>query len=110
MGSPRGGNLGLGVGGEFATEFDACGVPVRQRGAGLDEALEVLRVLSDGTHTTFDGRFTSVTDRKMRPGVRQKPFPRVSIAGCSDAALNRAARAGDAYEVAAGASSRGWTG
>ena len=34
-------NLGVGVGGEFVKEFEACGVPVNERGARTNEALEV---------------------------------------------------------------------
>jgi alkanesulfonate monooxygenase SsuD/methylene tetrahydromethanopterin reductase-like flavin-dependent oxidoreductase (luciferase family) len=34
--------LGVGVGGEYPNEFEACGVPVKQRGSRTDEALEVL--------------------------------------------------------------------
>ena len=34
--------MGVGVGGEFPPEFEACGVPVRQRGSRTDDALEVL--------------------------------------------------------------------
>ena len=41
-------NFGVGVGGEFPKEFEACGVPVKQRGARTNEALEVITRSVDG--------------------------------------------------------------
>ena len=38
-------NIGVGVGGEFAKEFEACGVPVHERGARTNVALEVMQRL-----------------------------------------------------------------
>src|SRR5882757_6192758 len=90
-------DLGLGVGGEFPAEFEACGVPVKERGARLDEALDVLRALGDGRRASFEGPFTRFTDGAIRPGSRQSPHPPIWIAGRSDAALNRAARRGDVW-------------
>ncbi|MGL1446768.1 LLM class flavin-dependent oxidoreductase, partial [Vibrio parahaemolyticus] len=49
--------FGVGVGGEFHKEFEACGVPVAERGARLDESLTVMRKLWSGTPATHDGRF-----------------------------------------------------
>src|SRR5437870_9841563 len=37
--------LGVGVGGEYPKEFDAVGVPVKERGARTDEAIRVLKAL-----------------------------------------------------------------
>ena len=39
--------LGVGVGGEFPHEFDAVGVPVSERGARTDEAIDIVRSLVD---------------------------------------------------------------
>ena len=33
-------HMGIGIGGEFPKEFEACGVPVNQRGSRSNEALE----------------------------------------------------------------------
>ena len=49
-------SLGVGVGGEFAKEFEACGVPVKERGARTNEALEVMKRLwteDDGLSPRF---------------------------------------------------------
>ena len=35
--------LGVGVGGEFPPEFEACGVPVNERGSRTNEGLQILR-------------------------------------------------------------------
>ena len=40
--------FGVGVGGEFHKEFEACGVPVAERGARLDESIAVMRKLWTG--------------------------------------------------------------
>ena len=49
-------SLGVGVGGEFPNEFAACGVPVNERGARTDDALEVITRTWSGTDVTYDGR------------------------------------------------------
>src|SRR5260370_21962044 len=38
-------NLGVGVGGDFAAEFEACGVPMAGRGRATDAALETMKRL-----------------------------------------------------------------
>ena len=45
-------NLGVGVGGEYPKEFEACGVPVNQRGPRTDESLDVMiRLLTEDNVT-----------------------------------------------------------
>ena len=53
-------SLGIGVGGEFPKEFDAVGVPVKERGARTDEALAVINKLLTEKDVHFDGRFTKL--------------------------------------------------
>ncbi len=88
-------HLGVGVGGEFAKEFEACGVPVGERGARTNEALEILEKLYADDNVEFDGQFTRL------PGVTLEPKPSspppVWISGRSDAALRRCARFGDGW-------------
>src|SRR2546421_4781434 len=48
--------FGVGVGGEFAKEFEASGVAVSERGARLEESLLVMRKLWSGKPATHDGR------------------------------------------------------
>jgi probable F420-dependent oxidoreductase len=80
------GRLVLGVGvGWLEAEFAALGVPYRQRGRRTDEAIAMLKALcgEDG------GEFL--------PKPVQRPHPPLWIGGRSDAAVRRAARAGDAW-------------
>jgi probable F420-dependent oxidoreductase len=80
------GRLVLGVGaGWLESEFEAVGVPYRQRGRRTDEAIAMLTSLcaEDG------GEFL--------PKPVQRPHPPLWIGGRSHAAVRRAARFGDAW-------------
>jgi probable F420-dependent oxidoreductase len=85
-------SLGVGVGGEFPKEFDAVGVPVKERGARTNEALEVIDLLLTGTDVTFDGRFTKLDGVTLAPPPVQQPRPPIWVSGRQDAAIRRAAR------------------
>jgi alkanesulfonate monooxygenase SsuD/methylene tetrahydromethanopterin reductase-like flavin-dependent oxidoreductase (luciferase family) len=76
--------LGVGVGGEFAEEFVAAGVPVKGRGARLDAALDVLPDLLTGRSVPA-----------LEPALDR--VPPLLIGGRGEAALHRAARVGDAW-------------
>ncbi|HEV7649752.1 MAG TPA: LLM class flavin-dependent oxidoreductase [Actinophytocola sp.] len=90
-------DLGIGVGGESAAEFAACGIPVGERGARTDEGLPLLKELFTGEPVTFHGRYTEVTGLALRPAPVQRPHPPVWIGGRSEAAMRRAARHGDVW-------------
>ncbi|MEO2172494.1 MAG: LLM class flavin-dependent oxidoreductase [bacterium] len=90
-------SLGVGVGGEFAKEFEACGVPVNERGARTNEALEVMKRLWTEDEVTFDGRFTTLPGVTLDPKPVQKPHPPIWISGRSDAAMKRCARYGTGW-------------
>ncbi len=90
-------NLGVGVGGEYVPEFEACGVPVRERGARTNEALEIITRLWAGERISFHGRFASFSDVSIEPVPIQRPRPPIWVAGRSDAAMRRAARYGDSW-------------
>jgi len=89
--------FGVGVGGEFPPEFDACGVPVNERGSRTDEAISVLRrlwsedgVVHDGRHFRFGP--VSLDPKPVRPGG-----PPIVVGGRKAPALRRAGRLGDGY-------------
>ena len=84
--------LGVGVGGEFPKEFEAVGVPVSERGARTNEALEVINKLLTQTDVHFDGRFTTLNGVTISPAPIQKPRLPIWVAGRKDAAMKRAAR------------------
>ncbi len=89
--------FGVGVGGENPKEFEACGVPHRERGARVDEGIEVLRALWRDTPATFKGRFTSFEGVSIDPKPVQPGGPPIWVGGRSDAALARAGRVGDGW-------------
>lgn len=87
-------DLGIGVGGEIAKEFEAVGVPVRERGRRTDETLEVMRLLfAPGAHS-FAGDFTSFDECALEPGPAQDGGPPIWVAGRSEVAMRRAGRFG----------------
>ncbi len=89
--------LGVGVGGEFPREFEACGVPGSERGARTNEALEVMKRLWTEDDVRFEGPFTSLPGVTLNPKPTQKPHPAIWISGRSDAAMRRCARYGTGW-------------
>jgi alkanesulfonate monooxygenase SsuD/methylene tetrahydromethanopterin reductase-like flavin-dependent oxidoreductase (luciferase family) len=82
--------LGVGVGGEFPEEFEACGVPLAGRGARADAAIARLRELWTGSS---QGRAGTV----LRPPPHQHGGPPVLVAGRKPPAMRRAAALGDGW-------------
>ncbi|GIG93008.1 TIGR03619 family F420-dependent LLM class oxidoreductase [Plantactinospora endophytica] len=92
------GRFVLGVGtGWNPDEFEAVGVPLRERGARTDEHLEVMKALWIGTPTDYEGRFTSLRQAVGGIAPRTAGGPPVWIGGHSDAALRRALRFADGW-------------
>ena len=89
--------LGVGVGGEYPKEFEACGVPVKQRGSRTDDALEVVHRTWTETDVTYAGKYTTLNEFSLKPLPIQKPRPPIWISGRKDAAMKRAARYGDGW-------------
>src|ERR1700760_987573 len=89
--------LGVGVGGENPREFEACGVPVGQRGARTDEALDIIRRLWTSEKVTYTGRWAELDGVSIRPAPVRKPSPPIWIAGRREVAMRRAARFGDGW-------------
>ncbi len=91
-------DFGVGVG-WLEEEFDAVNVPWPQRGRRTDEYLEVLTTLWCDETSTFEGEFYSLAPCSMWPKPVQRPHPPIHIGGESDAALARAARAGQGWHT-----------
>lgn len=89
--------LGVGVGGEYAKEFETVGVPLSERGRRVDEGLAVLRRLWTDDAASFYGRFYRFSGANLQPKPAQPGGPPVWIGGRSDAALRRAALSGDGW-------------
>ena len=98
-------SVGVGVGGEFRAEFDAVGVPVAERGARTDEAMQVLRLLWSGKPVSHHGKFFNFDDIEIRPVAlrrderppAQPGGPPLLVSGRKEPAMRRAARLGDGW-------------
>ncbi len=89
--------LGVGIGGEYPSEFENSGLRVNQRGRRTDECLEVVRRLWSGEKVDFDGRHFQLNGAEINPLPVQRPNPPVWVSGRRDAAMKRAARFGEGW-------------
>lgn len=93
-----GGRISLGVGtGWNAFEYEALGVPFKERGARMEEALKVLKLVWQQENTSFEGRFYRFPELTMYPRPIQQPSPPLWVAGDVPVSVDRAARLGDAW-------------
>ena len=93
-----GGRAEIGIGaGWLRQEWHAAGLDTATRGRRLDEALEVCRRLWTEPVVTHSGEFFRFDPVHFEPKPVQKPHPPIHVGGESDAALRRAARAGDGW-------------
>ena len=92
-------SVAVGVGGEFPDEFGATGVPISERGARTDEAIDVLRALWQGDPVTHHGRFVELDGIELRAvvGDAQPGGPPLIVSGRKEPAMRRAARRGDGW-------------
>jgi probable F420-dependent oxidoreductase len=81
---------GVGVGWNEA-EFNALGVPFRERGARTTEYLRIWQACWAPGKVSFSGKFFTFSDMYVSPKPVQQPYPSIWIGGSSDAALRRAA-------------------
>jgi len=98
--------FGLGAGWNLQ-EFALIGVSHKQRGARLDEYLEIIRALWAGNRVTYRGRFYQFEDVSLEPKPLQQPRPPIWIGGGTqpnralvtniEAVLGRIARYADAW-------------
>ncbi len=89
--------FGVGVGGEFPPEYEACGVPVKQRGGRASEAIQVIKRLWTERNVEHRGRHFSFGAVTMEPKPATAGGPPVWVGGRAEAALKRAARFGDGW-------------
>lgn len=89
--------FGVGVGGEFPREFEACGVPLKERGARLGESIDVVRKLWSGEPVSHDGRFFRFDEVHMQPAAFSPGGPPIWCGGRSEAALRRIGRKMDGW-------------
>jgi probable F420-dependent oxidoreductase len=92
------GRISLGVGlGWWATEYEVQGSVFKERGARMEEALTILRLVWENENTSFAGRFWSFPELTVHPRPVQRPHPLLWVAGVADVAIERAARLADAW-------------
>ena len=89
--------FGVGVGGEFPKEYEACGVPLNERGARLSESLTIMRKLWSGEPVSHAGKFFNFEGVKMQPPPRQPGGPPIWCGGRADPALRRIGRMTDGW-------------
>lgn len=94
-----GGRLIAGVGaGWNEAEFNALGVPFRERGARTTEYLRVWQACWAPGKVSFTGRFVTFADMHVSPKPLQQPHPPIWVGGSSDPALRRAAAFGAVWQ------------
>jgi probable F420-dependent oxidoreductase len=93
-----GGRAILGVGiGWLEEEFQAVGVPFRERAPRTEEAARAIRSLWSDEPEPFEGRFFSWPALESNPKPVQKPGVPIVVGGHAEGAARRAARVGDGF-------------
>ncbi|MDA2934035.1 TIGR03619 family F420-dependent LLM class oxidoreductase [Acidobacteria bacterium AH-259-D05] len=88
--------LGIGVG-WMLEEFEALGVPFKERGQVSDEQLQIMNLLWNEEKPRFEGRYYSFGEIAFYPKPFQKPRPPVWVGGEGKRAQRRAGSYGDAW-------------
>jgi probable F420-dependent oxidoreductase len=88
--------LGIGIGWQEA-EYEAMGVPFKERGARMEEAIPVMKQLWTQEHAIHRGRFYTLDDVAAEPKPVQKPHPPIVFGGTNERALERAGRLGNGW-------------
>ena len=86
----------FGIGVDQPREFEAAGVPFRERGRRTDEAIQIMRRCWSEDEVTFAGEFWRLDRISVWPKPVQQPMP-LWIGGNSEAAMRRAGRLGDGW-------------
>jgi probable F420-dependent oxidoreductase len=88
--------LGLGVGSR-PEDFAATEVPIRQRGARMDELVDICKLAWSGAPVQYHGRHHTIDIGPMKELPVQQPHPPLWFGGGADAVLRRTARVGQGY-------------
>lgn len=93
-----GGRVRLGVGiGWQREEYEAVGVPYRDRGRRLDETIEAMRILWREEWATYHGKHVSFENVHMDTKPFRKEGVPILIGGSTEVAAQRAGRLGDGW-------------
>jgi probable F420-dependent oxidoreductase len=89
--------LTVGVGGDYPREFQACGVPLKERGQRTQEAIEIMKKYWAGERFDYDGKIFHLEDVDMLPHPVTPGGPPIWVSGRQDAPMRRAATIGDGW-------------
>jgi probable F420-dependent oxidoreductase len=93
-----GGRLTLGMAvGWYEREFDACGVPFKQRGRIFEENLALMKQFWTGERVSGSAGGIEFRNAVMLPKPSPRPRPRLLIGGYVDRVLRRVAEKGDGW-------------
>ena len=89
-------DLGFGVGWS-SDEFEAIGVPMRDRGRRTEEALQVIEAIWRDNPVEFEGRYFRVPESYFDLKPVQKPRPPIYMGAYTPATMDRVARLADGW-------------
>ena len=94
-----GGRAIAGVGsGWNMEEYDALGVPYRQRGGRTNEYLHLWKACWEEGPTSFNGRYFQFDNMHVYPKPLQQPHPPIWVGGSGAGSLRRAARFAEVWQ------------
>ena len=79
-------------------EYDALGLPFRQRGSRTNEYIRLWKACWEPGSTTFNGRYFAFENMHVSPKPFQQPHPPIWIGGSGSASLRRAARFAEVWQ------------
>jgi probable F420-dependent oxidoreductase len=89
-------DVGFGVGWS-SDEFEAVGVPMKNRGRRAEEALQVIEAIWRENPVEFEGRYFRVPESYFDLKPVQKPRPPIYMPAYTPAAMSRVARLADGW-------------
>jgi probable F420-dependent oxidoreductase len=89
-------DVGLGLGWS-SDEYTAVGVPWTERGARLEEAIDVLERIWADDPVTYESQSFAVPTSRIEPKPVQRPRPPIYLGGFSPVAFKRAGRRADGW-------------
>ena len=93
-----GGRVILGVGaGAMTEEFEALGIPMRERGSLTNESIAIMKELWTNHSPEYHSRRWDFADLRFSPKPVQAPHIPIWVGGSSPGALRRTGRVGDGW-------------
>ena len=83
-------------------EYDASGIPYRQKGARADEYMQVLKRIWTDDVVEFKGQFYNIPASKIGPKPVQKPHPPILLGGYTPKTFPRIVKYADGWIPIAG--------